>query len=212
MSPEDKLIYSDKVPFWFNEMMCGLMLGDGNLRMKGTHALLSVQQVHSELTINLWDICFSLNLVINPVKTIKRKTRQIVYYFQTLTKPYFTSVYNARYINVNDVVIKSLPINIQVLITPLPLAHWIIGDGGYDGHGRGVGRVTLYTNNFTLAEVELLQSILLDKFGLKTYLRKVANADPARGYAIRFASESLTQLRSVCTPHIYPTLMYKLGL
>jgi hypothetical protein len=36
------------------------------------------------------------------------------------------------------------------------------GDGGFDGHGRGAGRVTLFTNNFTLEEVELLLRAFYD--------------------------------------------------
>lgn len=92
VSPEDKLKYSNAVPSWFDEIICGLMLGDGSLRINGSQALLSVQQVHSELTNNLWNICFSLHLVINPVKTLVPVSKQIVYYFQTLTLPYFSHI------------------------------------------------------------------------------------------------------------------------
>lgn len=60
-----------------------------------------------------------------------------------------------------------------------------MGDGSFDGSGRGKGRVTLHTNNFTLNEVKLLQSILLSKFNLKSGLQKVSHSDPIRGYAIR---------------------------
>ena len=69
------------------------MLGDGHVRINGNQALLSVQQVHPELVINLWNICFSLHLVINPVKTLVRGSKQMVYYFQTLTMPYFTQIH-----------------------------------------------------------------------------------------------------------------------
>ena len=81
VSPEDKLKYSNAVPSRFDEIICGLILGDGSLRINGNLALLSVQQVHSELVTNLWDICFSLHLVINPVKTLAPISKQIVYYF-----------------------------------------------------------------------------------------------------------------------------------
>lgn len=60
VSPADKLKYSNQVPSWFDEIMCGLILGDGSIRMQGLHALLSVQQTHEELTQKLWDACFSL--------------------------------------------------------------------------------------------------------------------------------------------------------
>ena len=35
--------------------MCGLMLKDNTIRINGSKALLSVQQVHSELVTNLWN-------------------------------------------------------------------------------------------------------------------------------------------------------------
>lgn len=77
--------------------MCGVILGDGNLHMHGNHALLSIQQTHKEIVENLWNICFSYNLVYTPVKEINRKNWKPVYYFKTLTLPYFTCLFNAWY-------------------------------------------------------------------------------------------------------------------
>jgi hypothetical protein len=71
----DKVKYSKEVPSWFDEIMCGLMVGDGSVRMHGRHALLPkgrVQQIHKELVVKLWEICFSLHLVLNPVKPLNR--------------------------------------------------------------------------------------------------------------------------------------------
>ena len=212
VSPEDKLKYSNAVPSRFDEIICGLILGDGSLRINGNHALLSVQQVHSELVTNLWDICFSLHLVINPVKTLAPISKQIVYYFQTLTLPYFTQIRAVWYPIFNGKAIKSLPANINVLLTPLAIAHWLIGDGSFDSFGRGIGRVTLYTNNFTQAEVEHLRNILLFKYGIQSGIKKTKHSDPNRGHAIRISAKSLKTLRSICVPHMYPSLMYKLGL
>ncbi len=83
----------------------------------------------------------------NPVKTLVRGSKQKVYYFQTLTLPYFTRM---RFISVlNGKAIKTLFTNIAALLIFLAVAHWVKGDGGFDGHGRVIGRFTLYTNNFT---------------------------------------------------------------
>ena len=60
-----------------------------------------------------------------------------------------------------------------------------MGDGGFDGHGRGAGRVSFSTNNFTLNEVDLLQKILFSKFNIDSSLKKFENSDLNRGYAIR---------------------------
>ena len=53
---------------------------------------------------------------------------------------------------------------------------------------------------------------ILDKFGLESALFKVANKDSKRGYAIRIPSRSLSTLQSVVAPHIYPSLLYKIGM
>lgn len=64
----------------------------------------------------------------------------------------------------------------------------------------------------TLEEVELLRNLLLDKFGLESALYKRANQDSKRGYAIRIPSRSLPTLQSIVAPHIYPSLLYKIGM
>jgi hypothetical protein len=212
MSPRDKLRHSNNVPSWFDEIMCGLMLGDGNLRLNGKDALLSIQRTHSELVNKLWSSCEQFNLVMSPVKMLQRSSWKPIYYFQTLTMPYFTRIWKVWYPFVNGKSVKRLPINISELLTPLAIAHWVIGDGGFDGHGRGLGRVTLYTNNFTLQEVNILRDILKTKYGIESRLKKVNNADSLRGYAIRIPNLSVLTLRSICKPHMYSSLMYKLGL
>lgn len=121
VSNADKVKYSNDVPSWFEEIMCGLMLGDGNIRMNGHHALLSVQQIHPELVNNLWSTCQSLHLVMSPVKTLNRSNYKTIYYFQTLTMPYFTNIRLSWYPVVNAT--KSLPSNIDTLLTPLAIAH-----------------------------------------------------------------------------------------
>jgi hypothetical protein len=93
--------------------------------------------------------------VTTPVKTLQRGTWKPIYYFQTLTMPYFTQIWLVWYPIVNGKSIKQVPNNINTLLTPLAIAHWLppkggpMGDGGFDKFGRGLGRVTLHTNNFT---------------------------------------------------------------
>ena len=73
-----------------------------------------------------------------------------------LTLPYFTRIQLIWYPEINGVTIKSLFINPNIFLTPLAIAHWVMNDGSFDGFGQMIGRVTLYTYNFTHAEVELL--------------------------------------------------------
>lgn len=71
--------------------------------------------------------------------------------------PYFTKLYNTWYYIKG---IKVLPKNISQLVTPLGLSYRIMGDGSFDKYGGGLGRVSIYTDNFTFTEVKLLQIIL----------------------------------------------------
>lgn len=82
----------------------------------------------------------------------------------------------------------------------------------FDGFGRGLGRITLHTDNFTLEEVNILREVLSSKYNIKSSLKKVNNANPERGYAIRIAAVSLNTLRDMCSPHMYSSLIYKLAL
>ena len=50
MSKEEKIRVSESIPNWFKQVICGIMLSDGSIRMNGTQALLSIQQTHQELT------------------------------------------------------------------------------------------------------------------------------------------------------------------
>jgi hypothetical protein len=53
VSPEDKEKLSKALPSSFYEINTGMMLGDGNIRMNGKHALLSIQQKNKEFVDHL---------------------------------------------------------------------------------------------------------------------------------------------------------------
>lgn len=76
-------------------------------------------------------MCFQLNLVLSGIHIINRQNKKIVYSFQTLSLPFFTSLYNDWY-NKN---IKVLPLNLDSLFTPLAFAFLIMGDAPSFGAG-----------------------------------------------------------------------------
>lgn len=209
MSRQAKEEYSAAVPSWFDEVICGHLLGDGSLRMNGKMALLSVQQTHEDFARGLWQMCFGLHLVLSGVKVLVRGTWKPIYYFQTLTMPYFTNLYNQWYKSINGKMIKVLPSNLGTLLTARALAFWIIGDGSWD---NSRSRIFLYTNGFTIAEVQILQGLLLANFGIITYLARQPNSDSNRGYIIRIPARHVTEIRNLCLPYMFPSLLYRLGL
>ena len=103
-------------------------------------------------------MCFQLNLVLSRIHIINRQNKKIVYSFQTLSLPFFTSLYKDWYKSISNKNIKVLPLNLDSLFTPLAFAFLIMGDGSWDNSSS---RIILHLNNFTLIEVNRIQSILL---------------------------------------------------
>ena len=84
------------------------------------------------------------------------------------------------------------------------MAYWICDDGGFNKKDRAV---VLNTQGFTKEEVELLISVLTDKFDLKCTIKKDRGA-----FAIRISSNSLPVLQNLLAP-IMPSMMrHKIGL
>jgi len=120
--------------------------------------------------------------------------------FKTYALPCFAELYNLFYPNGK----KVIPSNIGELLTPLGLCHWICDDGCHSERDRVV---YLSTNSFTLAEVQLLVSVLTDKFGLECTINKNNG-----GFRIRISSKSLPVLQSLLKD-IMPSMMrHKIGL
>ena len=209
MPKEEKIRVSNSIPDWFKQVVCGIMLSDGSIRMNGKQALLSIQQTHQELTQEIWEMCIQLNLVLSSIHIINRQNKKIVYSFQTLSLPFFTSLYNDWYKSIDNKNIKVLPLNLDFLFTPLAIAFLIMGDGSWDKSGS---RIIIHLNNFTLIEVNRIQSILLSKFDISSYLVKTPHSDKDRGYVLKIPARDVGKVRALVSDHIYPTLKYKIGL
>ena len=154
-------------------------------------------------------MCFQLNLVLSRIHIINRQNKKIVYSFQTHSLPFFTSLYKDWYKSISNKNIKVLPLNLDYLFTPLAFAFLIMGDGGWD---KSSSRIILHLNNFTKFEVSRIQSILLSKYDLSSYLVKTPHSDKDRGYILKIPARNINKVRELVSDHIYPTLKYKIGL
>ena len=154
-------------------------------------------------------MCFQLNLVLSRIHIINRQNKKIVYSFQTLSLPFFTSLYKDWYKSISNKNIKVLPLNLDSLFTPLAFAFLIMGDGGWD---KSSSRIILHLNNFTKFEVSRIQSILLSKYDLSSYLVKTPHSDKDRGCILKIPARNINKVRELVSDHIYPTLKYKIGL
>jgi hypothetical protein len=95
-----------------------------------------------------------------------------------------------------------VPLDIYNLLTPVALAHWIMGDGQANRSG-----LTLCTDSFSIQEVVLLMNVLMVRYGLECTLR--FNGDFPRIY---IRSRSMPLLRTIVLPYMMPSMLYKLGI
>lgn len=93
------------------------------------------------------------------------------------------------------------------MLTPIGLAHWIMGDGFYD-HGG----VKICTDNFTQEEVLKLIKVLDNKFDIKSSINRRKNPNGKIVWRIRVRKLSMEKLTKLVIPYFIPEMLYKLGI
>jgi LAGLIDADG DNA endonuclease family len=191
------------LPFHILGVVVGVLLSDAWLQREKSNwnARLGFKQsvIHFEY---LWFV-FSLlshycsNMPYSTKSQVRGKIHFGVVIF-TRAYPCFTELYRLFYPNG----VKVVPQDIYNLLTPIALAHWILGDGAVRNKG-----LTLCTDNFTVPEVVLLMSVLMIRYDLKCTLH--FNEDKPRIY---IGKASLPKLVAIVSPYIIPAMMYKIQL
>jgi ubiquinol-cytochrome c reductase cytochrome b subunit len=125
------------------------------------------------------------------------KVRTIVR-FRTWTYTSFNWIHDVWYVDG----IKRIPSCIDIYLTPLALAIWIMDDGSKVSQG-----LKLCTNSYTYSECLYLIKVLNDKFKLKT---SVQSAGVKNQYIIYIWKESMPLLREIVNPYIIPEMKYKI--
>lgn len=120
--------------------------------------------------------------------------------FKTYSLPCFQELHSKFY----QTGVKQIPANIEELITPLSLAYWICDDGGFNKRDRVV---VISTQSFSKEEVNLLISVLNQKFGLNCTINKNTN-----GFVIRIPSKSLPILQALLKNIMPGMMVHKIGL
>ena len=142
--------------------------------------------------------------------TVRFKTTMLplfIYYHELF---YHTDEKTQRYV-------KRVPLNIDSLMTPVVLAHLIMGDGNLKkalaapvalGCCAGDNIIRIYTNSFTRPDVERLASAITSKLGIETK----AVHDRNDQYMLTINRMQLDRVRELIGPHMHPSMYYKLGL
>jgi hypothetical protein len=125
-------------------------------------------------------------------------------YIRTLKFPCLNKYHDLFYKDKKKVV----PSNIQDLLTPLGLAHLVMGDGFF--HSNGV--VIISSESFSKEEQELLIIALDLKLGIKASLNKRVTSSGTESWRIRISKKSMEKLIILIKPYFIPEMYYKLGI
>jgi hypothetical protein len=120
--------------------------------------------------------------------------------FYTRSLPVFTELHSMFYNSVGRKILPPLVVLIDIL-TPVALAHVIIGDGYRHGNG-----LVLCTHSFTVEEVSRLMTVLYVRYHIDSTLR-YHKGKPT----IYIRTSSMPTLRNLVRPHMHPSFLYKLG-
>ena len=221
-----KLISIKPLPGILYDALVGELLGDGHLRFnkKGldgkpklnTNAQLAMTLKSKEHVYFLWrdiygPIC--TNTLPHPWPNPNSGKLTTQYHFSSRALPSITQIHNQWYIwsDDNKKFIKIIPSNIFDILTPIGLAHWLMGDGYWDKSSKSA---LLCTDNFTLDEVKLLISVLDTKFNLYSTPQRRKKSNNEICWRIRFSSkyENIEQLKLLVLPHMIPSMTYKLNV
>lgn len=206
-----KLIISKQV--W--EVVTGELLGDGHI----SYDPLNKPNINGRLEFTFsadikyyvdylkFDVLFPICTKSQPtgwpnIPEIKKVTQ---YWFSTKRMLLISDLHKLWYELVDGRYVKILPKDIENMLTPRAIAHWIMGDGYFSGS------VLICTDNFTKKEVTQLIDILERKFLLKANLRERKLKDRSV-WRIYISKASLDDLKKLILPFFIPEMFYKLGI
>lgn len=186
------------------DVLIGLMLGDGSLEFNGYKGTrLQVKQSEEKREYVFWLYDQFTDITKTPPQQ-RMDTRQ--WYFGTR---FYENLEELRKQFYKDRK-KVLPKDIADLIrSPLTLAVWFMDDGRLDYRAKSHYAYHISTDSFTESEVQQLQHILLERFGIvtKTYLSLCRGKRYPKLYIGKEGRDRFTEL---VAPYILPCFRYKL--
>ena len=97
--------------------------------------------------------------------------------------------------------VKVIPNNIYELLTPVALAHLIMGDGKASPHG-----LIICTDSYKVVDVVRLMNVLMIRYRLECTLRYHRPTHPR----IYIRERSIPLLQTIVRPHMHSSMAYKI--
>lgn len=182
-------------------VLVGALLSDGWLQKskQNWNARFGIKQSVKFFNY-LWHLFTLLSPLCSsvPYLSVTRKRGKLFYALtiQTRAYPCLNELYTMFIVDNKKVV----PYNIYNLLTPIALAHWIMGDGSVRNEG-----LTLCTESFTLSDVIRLMNVLRIKYLLDCSVHY--NLGKPRIYILK---SEMSKLREIVGPYMEDSMLYKL--
>lgn len=184
----------------------GMMLSDGHIQQRsvtGNARFIFAQsgkpskREYFNLVLEIMKPFCSANYVpyAKEWKDLRSKTINSRISLTTMQLPCFSRLHNLWYYNN----IKIVPSNIKEMLTPLALAHWIMGDGSKQNEGN---QLSVYA--FTTSDVQLLITALNERYNLECSIHMTD-----RGPRIYINKINMVNLKPLVSPYIVPSMKYK---
>ena len=93
--------------------------------------------------------------------------------------------------------VKIIPHNIYELLTPVALAHLIMGDGSVQRHG-----LIICTNSYSIEDVVLLMNVLIIRYELECKIREKRQNQKIE-YLIYIRQGSMAKLHTIVWPYMH---------
>lgn len=211
--------YDDKTM----DVITGLMLGDGHIRIMKTKNSINENKARLEFTFSTKYLDYIKHLKFNLLKNICNdslptpwpKNKPTQYWFSSLSTPFLYDLHKEWYKldSKSNKYIKKLPNNIYDLLTPIGLAHWLMDDGFLNVNDN---TIHLCTDNFTKSEIEYLVFILINKFNIPCNINRRKyydkNNNEIVNYRIRLTIKGSYDFINIVNPYIIPCMLYKINI
>ncbi len=195
-----------RLPIYIQSIMVGLILSDawiifGNKNSK--NALLGFSQSAANSKY-LWFVYFLLSHYCYSYPVVRIRSsfdkKTIGLQFRTRAMPCITALRSLFYPGLSNT--KVIPKDIYDLLTPVALAHVIMGDGSAQRHG-----LIICTDSFTVQDVVRLMNVLIIRYRLECTLRYHTPTQPR----IYIRQRSMPLLQTIIRPHMHYSMQYKLS-
>ena len=193
-----------KLPPYQYSVIIGLLLSDGWISFasktnKNARLGFSQSGAHSKY---FWFVFFSLSHYCSSYPNVRnrssfgKKNKTIALQFETRSMSCFTELRSLFYLDDK----KVIPLDIYDLLTPVALAHWIMGDGSIQRHG-----LIICTDSYTVQDVIRLMNVLIIRYRLECILRYHLQTLPR----IYIRQRSIPLLQTITRPHMHYSMQYK---